>query len=101
MPSRYRDTWSRQSPSWYLKDWKSSQGDWRKNHQRHVGGPLASTKILHNKKGNLGQTNKTNTEANTKVYDLNQKTMKALESLGFPVLCVKRAGKDLNEEYES
>ena len=25
MPSRYHDTWSRQSPSWYQKDGKSSQ----------------------------------------------------------------------------
>ena len=38
-------------------------------------------KILHNKRGSPSQTYTKNTEANAEVYDLNQKTMQALESL--------------------
>ena len=37
-------------------------------------------KILHSKQ-RLGRTHKSNSESNAKVYDLNQKTMKALDTL--------------------
>ena len=38
-------------------------------------------RLLNNRKGSLSSTYK-NTEANTKVHDLNQKTMQALDRLG-------------------
>ena len=38
-------------------------------------------RLLNNRKGSLSSTYKKNTEANTKVYDLNQKTMQALDAL--------------------
>ena len=38
-------------------------------------------KILSSRKGSVSQTYKKNTEANMKVYDLNQKTMQALSNL--------------------
>ena len=39
--------------------------------------------ILHSEKGSLGNTYKTNAEANAEVHDLNQKTMNALGTLAF------------------
>ena len=41
----------------------------------------ALQKVLRSRKGTLSATYKKSTEANTKVYDLNQKTMQALGSL--------------------
>ena len=41
----------------------------------------------------MGRTYTTNTEANTKVYDLNHKSMKAFGHSGF----LERAGKTLSE----
>ena len=38
-------------------------------------------RLLNNRKGSLSSTYEKNTEANTKVYDLNQKTMQALNAL--------------------
>ena len=38
-------------------------------------------RLLNNRKGSLSSTYKKNTEANTKVYDLNQKTMQAVDVL--------------------
>ena len=38
-------------------------------------------RLFKNRKGNLSSTHKKNTEANTKVYDLDQKTMQALDVL--------------------
>ena len=53
-------------------------------------------KIFSNKKGGPSQTYKKNTEANAKVYDLNQKTMQALESLAAVHAVFEKSGKDLN-----
>ena len=53
-------------------------------------------KILGNKKGSLNQTCKKITEANAKVYDLNQKTMQASESLAAVYAVFENAGGDLN-----
>ena len=58
-------------------------------------------KILHSNKGSLSKTNKTNTEANAKVYDLNQKTMKAVDTLAFLHSTFERAGKNLGEVDDS
>ena len=38
-------------------------------------------RLLNNRKGSLSSTHKKSTEANTKTYDLNQKTMQALDTL--------------------
>ena len=38
-------------------------------------------RLLNNRKGSLSSTYKKNTGANTKAYDLNQKTMQALDTL--------------------
>ena len=38
-------------------------------------------RLLNNRKGSLSSTYKKNTEANTKDYDLNQKTMQAVDVL--------------------
>ena len=47
----------------------------------------------------MSQTYKKNMEANAKVYDLNQKTMKAaLETLAFLYPTFQKAGKELNKE---
>ena len=58
-------------------------------------------KILHSNKGSLSKTHKTNTEANAKVYDLNQKTMKAVDTLAFLHSTFERAGKNLGEVDDS
>ena len=39
-------------------------------------------RLINNRHGSLRATYKKNTEANTMVYDLNQKTMQALDTLG-------------------
>ena len=52
------------------------------------------------KKDSLSQTYKKNTEAHAKVYDLNQRTMKALETLAFLHSTFEAAGKDLNKADE-
>ena len=46
-------------------------------------------------KGSLSLTHKKNTEANTKVYDLNQKTMHALSNVAFVYARFVGAGADL------
>ena len=46
-------------------------------------------KMLHSKEGSLGKTCKTNIGADAEVFDLNQKTMKVLET--------PKAGKNLGE----
>ena len=116
-PSRYRDTWSRQSPSWY-QDSKSSQASgykspegyrewshqdngnrrcelqwekqtwqtWEATGDKILSAPPADLRHLQknlHKKKRLSQTYKKNTEANARVYDLYQKTMKAFETLAF------------------
>ena len=54
-------------------------------------------KILHSKKRSPGKTCKTNTEPNAKVFYLNQKTMKALETLAFLYSVFEQAGRSLGE----
>ena len=55
-------------------------------------------KILSSRKGSLSQTYKKNTEANRKVYDLNQKTMQALSNLALVYARFEEAGVDLEVE---
>ena len=45
------------------------------------------------KKGSLSQTYKKNTEANAKVYDLNEKRMQALETLAAVYAIFEKAGE--------
>ena len=59
---------------------------WAENHSRHTPDELWKLqKNLSCKKGSLSPTFKKNTEANAKVYDLNQKTMQDLHTLA--VVC--------------
>ena len=55
-------------------------------------------KILSNKKGSPSQTFENNTETNAKVYDLNQKTMQALDALAAVYAVFEKAGENLNVE---
>ena len=54
-------------------------------------------KFLHSKKGSPSKTHETNTEANAKVHDLNQKTMKALDTLAFLYSTFEKVGQNLGE----
>ena len=55
-------------------------------------------KVLSSRKGSLSQTNKRNIEANTKVYDLNQKALQALSNLALVYASFEEAGADLEVE---
>ena len=55
-------------------------------------------KILSNKKRSLSHTFLEKTEANAKVYDPNEKTMQALESLAVVYAAFEEAGEPLNKE---
>ena len=55
---------------------------------------------LNNRKGSLSAIYKKNTEANTKVYDLNQKTMQAVDVLGEDFAILKDTMKDVTYETE-
>ena len=108
MPLR-QDVWSRSAPSWYQKDSASESDKASEGTQAGAGGTLAAPapqvdntetwaatkekllqvapadlwmlqKILSSKKGSVSQTYKTNSEANTKVYDLNHRTMQDLNN---------------------
>ena len=51
--------------------------------------------MLSSKKGSLSQTCKKNSEANTKVYGLNQRTMQALNNLALVYATFQQAGANL------
>ena len=55
---------------------------------------------MDSKKRSLGRTYRANTEANAKVYDLNQKTMKALQTLAMLHVNVVKGSEDLYETDE-
>ena len=55
-------------------------------------------KILSSRKGSVSQTCKKNTQANTKVYDFNQKTMQALSGLALVYARFEEAGADVEVE---
>ena len=50
-------------------------------------------RLLNHRKGSLSSTYKKNAEANTRAYDLNQKTMQALDTLAEGV-------RDLRGDHE-
>ena len=120
--------WSRSTPSWYQKDWKpkasggdrASEGQTGWKHSRHQlqrsGGQhrdMENTsekvpadcaelwklqKILTSREGSLSQTYKNSTEANTKVYDLNQRTMQAHNNLALIFASFEPSGANLEVE---
>ena len=57
-------------------------------------------RLLNNRKGSLSSTCKKNTEANTKVYDFNQKTMQALDVLAEEYEIFEETMKKVTHETE-
>ena len=49
----------------------------------------------------MSQTYKKTTESNAEVYDINQNTIQALESLALVYSAFEKAGEDLSNEDES
>ena len=66
--------------------------------QHHAGGLVGLQKILSNKKGSLSATHKKNSEANTRVYDLNQKITAALGNVAVIYKTFEEAGGNLEGE---
>ena len=57
-------------------------------------------RLLNNRKGSLSSTYKMNTEANTRVYDLHQKTMQALDALAEEYETFEETTKKVTHETE-
>ena len=122
MSRRNRDTWSRSEPSWQASGGdKASEGysGWSRRDTRGNSSsgqadntatwistrekPLQITlaeiwklpKILESSKSSFSPTYKKNAEANTKVCELNQKTMQALSNLALVYARFEEAEADL------